>query len=89
MLPFAARCRLNLNPGEFAIQTIDHAEDQRDDETSGEMAGCETDCPENPEQKAKHSDLIGRNACPAQMGDDECFDRRMYIGGNIERAILG
>jgi hypothetical protein len=80
VLPFAARRGFNFDPGELAIQAVEDAEDERDDEASSEMAGRKTDCPENPKQKTEHRDLIGRNARPAETGDDECFHRRVCVG---------
>jgi len=89
MLPFAARGRFNLDPGELSIQPVKHAEDERDDKASGEMARGKTHGPERPEQKPEHSDLIRGNGCPAELGNDERFDRRMHVCRNVQRAILG
>ncbi len=88
MFPLAARGRFNFDARNFAIQSVEHAENQRDAQAGQKVTVQERQGGQRAEEKPENCDLVRRDFEPAQARDDGGLDRRVHVGGKIERAFL-
>ena len=89
MFELAGLRGLQFYASEFAIETVEYADRQSDDDCGAEMACREKDSSGPRDDVAENRQLIRRDGDFAESADDQCLDRRVDERGDVERSLLG
>ncbi len=89
MLELAGFRRFDFHPGLFAVEAIEHADDQRQEHAPAEPAGREKEGRAPRRHVGEPGQLIRRNARPAKVRDEKILDRPVDERGEIELPFLG